>query len=229
MIGKVAAFFRFVIAALMHNPIWSLVAAVAIALIANVSTIQYIFSLQNNLEGMFKTDLIGQNYIQTARIKLLSINKDLNNLFLLTDVDEKYLVTEKILTHKREVGYLIAKSKPFYGTKKSARLVGEAGASFADCAITIDSLIVLSKTEATVEAVDVITGPMKHEFETLDSLLGYLDGVKQRHDIRLYKNIDYQLTISIIFTLVALVITIGVRIFVYQNAKKPSKTHNTII
>ncbi len=224
MIKKIAALFRFVISALIHNPTWGLVVAVVIALIANLSTIQYIFSLQNNLEGMFKTDLIGQNYIQTARIKLLSINKDINNLFLLTDVDEKYLVTEKILTHKREVGELIAKSKPFYGTKKSSRLVGEAGASFAECAITIDSLIALSKSEATGEAVDVITGPMKHEFETLDSLLGYLDGVKQRHDIRVYKNIDYQLTISIIFTLVALVITIGVRIFVFRSQKKGSRS-----
>ena len=220
MIKKIAALFRFVISALIHNPTWGLVVAVVIALIANLSTIQYIFSLQNNLEGMFKTDLIGQNYIQTARIRLLSINKDINNLFLLTDVDEKYLVTEKILSHKREVGELIAKSKPFYGTKKSARLVGEAGATFTECVTTIDSLIVLSKAEETNEAVNVITGPMKHEFETLDSLLGYLDGVKQRHDIRLYKNIDYQLTISIIFTLVALVITIGVRIFVFRSQKK---------
>jgi tetrahydromethanopterin S-methyltransferase subunit B len=225
----VTAFVRKTIATLFKNPTWGLVIAVVIALIANLSTIQYIISLQNNLETMFNTDLIGQNYIQSARIKLLSINKDINNLFLLIDLDEKYVATDRILTHKREVAELLAKSKPFYRAKKSSQLVAEAGKLFAECAITIDSLIGLSKSGATGEALGIITGEMKNKFETLDDRLNYLDGLKQRHDIKVFKNIDYQLSISIIFTVIALVITIGVKLFVYRKkrrsiGKEPLKT-----
>lgn len=220
MIKKTSAFFRSIVTALIHNPTWGLVVAVVIALAANISTIQYIASLQNDLEMVFNTDLVGQNYIQTARIKLLSVNKDINNLFLLTDADEKYLTSERILTFKSDVETLLSKAKPYYRTKKSARLVAEAASSFAECAVTIDSLVALSKSEADSEAMGIITGYMKHEFEMLDERLSYLDGMKLRHDMKLFKDIDYQLTLSIILTLVALVITIATRIFVYRSQKK---------
>jgi hypothetical protein len=216
------AFVRKTIAILFQNPTWGLVIAVAITLVVNISTIQYILSLQNNLEAMFNTDLIGQNYIQSARIKLLSIDKDINNLFLLIDLDEKCVATERILTNKHNVEALLAKSKPFYRTRKSSQLVGEAGKLFAECEITIDSLIALSKSGATGEAIGIITGEMKNKFETLDDRLNYLDGLKLRHDIKVFKDIDYQLSISIIFTVIALVITIGVKLFMYRKKRRPA-------
>lgn len=223
MIKKAVSFFRFVIAALIHNPTWGLVVAVVIALAVNISTVQYIASLQTDLEVVFNTDLVGRSYIQTARMKLLSVNKDINNLFLLTDTNEKYLATERILASKRDVETMLAKAKPYYRTRKSARLVAQADSLFAECEITIDSLVALSQSGADSHAVEIITGYMKHEFEKLDDQLGYLDGLKLKRDARLFKDIDYQLTISIIVTLVALVFTIGVRIFVYRSTKKRSK------
>ena len=214
------AFVRKTITTLFRNPTWGLAIAVVIALFVNISTILYIASLQNDLQVIFNTDHIGQNYIQSARIKLLTIDRDINNLFLLIDTDKKDLATERILANKRDVEALLAKSRPFYRTRKSSQLVGEAGRLFAECAITIDSLIGLSKSGATGEAIGIITGYMKTEFETLDDRLNYLDGLKQRHDIKVFKNIDYQLSISILFTLIALVITIGIKIFMYRKKRK---------
>jgi hypothetical protein len=214
------AFVRKTIATLLQNPTWGLAIAVVIALVVNISTIQYIASLQNSLQIMVKTDLIGQNYIQSTRIKLLSMDKEIKNLFLLSDFDEKFLAAEKILTYKSEVEALLAKSKPFFRTKKSGQLIGEAGKLFSECAITVDSLIVLSKSGATGEALGILTGPMKNELEKLDERLDYLDGLKLRHDIKMFKSIDYQLSISIIFTVIALVITIGVKIFMYRKNRR---------
>jgi hypothetical protein len=215
------AFVRKTIATLIRNPTWGLAIAVVIALFVNISTILYIASLQNDLQVIFNTDHIGQNYIQSARIKLLTIDRDINNLFLLIDTDKKDLAAERILTNKRDVEALLAKSKQFYRARKSIQLVGEAGKLFAECAITIDSLIGLSKSGATGEALGIITGYMKTKFETLDDRLSYLDGLKQKHDLKVFKNIDYQLSISIIFTVIALVITIGVKIFMYRKKRKP--------
>jgi Four helix bundle sensory module for signal transduction len=205
---------------LLTNPTWGLVIAIAISLVGNLLTIQYIFTLQNNLETMFNTDLIGQNYVQSARIKLLTINKEINKLFLVSDLDEKYLVTEEILTCRRDVETLLAKSKPFFRARKSAQLLGEATTVFSECGATIDSLVVLSKSDATADAVGIITGQMKTQFERLDGQLGSLDQIKMRHDLRVFRNIDFQLTVSIVFTAVALAITVGVRVFMYRRRKR---------
>jgi hypothetical protein len=204
---------------LLTNPTWGLVIAIAISLVGNLLTIQYIFTLQNNLETMFNTDLIGQNYIQSARINLLTINKEINKLFLVSDLDEKYLVTEKILTGRRDVETLLAKSKPFFGSKRSGLLLADATKLFSECGATIDSLIALSKSGATTDAVVIITGQMKTQFERLDGQLGNLDQIKMRHDLRVFRNIDFQLTVSIVFTAVALAITVGVRVFMYRRRK----------
>ena len=61
MIRAVPAFVRKTSSTLINNPTWGLVIAVAIALVANISTIEYIALLQKDLEVVFNSDLIGQN------------------------------------------------------------------------------------------------------------------------------------------------------------------------
>jgi hypothetical protein len=218
------AFIRKIIAILFKSPTWGLVIAVAIALVANISTIVYIVSLQNDLEAMFTTDLSARDNIQSARIKLLSIHKDINNLFKIIDIDEKEAAVGKILANKRDIETLLARSKRLYRSRKSIQLVGEAGSLFAECAVAIDSLVALSKSPDTGsgQAPGILNGRMKEQFDTLDGRLNYLDGLKQRHDLRVFRNIEYQLSISIVFTVVALVITIVIRLVMYRRRKKPA-------
>jgi hypothetical protein len=212
---------------LITNPAWGLVIAIVISLVGNLLTIQYIFTLQSDLESMFNTDLIGQNYVQTARIKLLTINKEINKLFLVTDIDDKYLATEKILTYKRDTEALLAKSKPFFRQRKSSQLLTEATKLFAECSATIDSVVTISKVDGKGGAPDILTGQLKTQFERLDAQLAELDQIKIKHDLRLFRNIDYQLSVSIVFTIIALVITIGIRILMYRRKKKLGKSRKS--
>jgi hypothetical protein len=212
---------------LITNPAWGLVIAIAISLVGNLLTIQYIFTLQNDLESMFNTDLIGQNYVQTARIKLLTINKEINKLFLLTDFDAKGLATEKILVYRRDTEALLAKSKPFFRQRKSSLLLTEATKLFAECSAAIDSAVAISKSENKGAEADAITDQVKTQFERLDAQLAELDQLKIKHDLRLFRNIDYQLSVSIVFTTIALVITIGIRILMYRRKKKLGKSRKS--
>ncbi|HUI93628.1 MAG TPA: MCP four helix bundle domain-containing protein [Chitinivibrionales bacterium] len=215
------AFIRKIAATLFRSPTWGLVIAVAIALVANISTIVYIVSLQNDLEAMFTTDLTARDCIQSARIKILSIHKDVHNLFQLADSGARDAAAGKILADRRDVESLLAKSKQLYRSRRSVQLVGDAGRLFAECATAIDSLVDISKSGDDGQALGIINGRMREQFDTLDGRLHYLDGLKQRHDLRVFRNIDYQLTISIVFTVIALVISIVIRLVMYRQKKKP--------
>ena len=80
---------------LASHPTWGLFAAIGIALVTNILTVRYIYSLQTDLQSMYGQDLIGQNYIQTARIKLLTIGKAMGTLFLLKDDREKAVTRQE--------------------------------------------------------------------------------------------------------------------------------------
>jgi hypothetical protein len=213
---------------MLHNPTWGLIIAIVISLAVNIMSIQYIYSLQGSLQSMFKTDLIGQNYVQTARIKLLTIDKELNNLFLLQDPDDRDVAINQILANRHELEALIGKSKPFFRAKKSTVVVQNAGLALAQCSATMDTLISLSKNADASGALDIISGPMKDRFGKLDEMLKTLDAIKQRHDLRMFKNIDYSLTISIVATVVSLVITIGFRLFLFRKRRTKIQKENSL-
>jgi hypothetical protein len=200
---------------LSGKPLWGLIVAIVITLVSNILTVVFIQSLQNDLQSMYKEDLIGQNYIQSARIALFSLNKEISQLFLAKDQNARNVVIEKITTGKHEFESLLRKSRHLYRAKKDAALIVNVRRTFSECKTDIDTLVVLSALEQREKASGLITGPLDERFRKVDSLLESLDNYKKKHDISLFKDIDYQLTISIVFTLLTLLATIGFKAIAY--------------
>lgn len=201
---------------LASHPTWGLFTAIGIALVTNILTVRYIYSLQTDLQSMYGQDLIGQNYIQTARIKLLTIGKEMSTLFLLKDDREKAAVIRNISEDKREVESYVRKSAPMYRSKKGKVVFRNATRMISECSSIIDTLIDLSRSGSIGRAAGIILGAMENGFANADSALDKLDNMKMKHDIRLYKSIDYQLTLSVVFTLLTLLFTIAVKLFIYK-------------
>jgi hypothetical protein len=86
----------------------------------------------------------------------------------------------------------------------------------SECSSIIDTLVDLSRSGSTCRAAGIILGAMESSFANADSSLDKLDNMKMKHDIRLYKSIDYQLTLSVVFTLLTLLFTIAVKLFIYK-------------
>jgi len=119
--NKITASVQHLIHEIMTNAMWGLVIAIVISLVTNVLTIQYIFSLQDDLQSLVKKDLLGQNYIQAAQIKLLSIEKELYGLFLSKNMTTTLAATHTIMTEKKRHGNVIDKSKATVTNQKKAQ------------------------------------------------------------------------------------------------------------
>jgi heme/copper-type cytochrome/quinol oxidase subunit 2 len=213
----------------MTNAMWGLVIAIVISLVTNILTIQYIFSLQNDLQSLVKKDLLGQNYIQAAQIKMLAIEKELNGFFLSRNPAATLAATNTITTYRHDMEALLAKAKPQYKSTKGAALLVTAVKGFLTCEKTIDTLIALANAGYKDAALKILAGDMDNQFDSFDKQLHTLDNIKQKHDIKIYKNIDYQLSISVFFTVVAVVATIIFRLFLYWRKKRHDETRRVRI
>jgi hypothetical protein len=223
--NKISASIQHLLHEIMTNAMWGLVIAIVLSLVTNILTIQYIFSLQNDLQSLVKKDLLGQNYIQAAQIKMLAIEKELYGFFL----SQNPAATNTITTYRHDMEALLAKAKPQYKSKKGAALLVTAVKGFSTCEKTIDTLIALANAGYKNAAFKILAGDMDEQFDSFDKQLHTLDNIKQKHDIKVYKNIDYQLSISVFFTVVAVVATIVFRLFLYWRKKRHDESRHVRI
>ena len=227
--NKITVSVQHLVHEIMTNALWGLVIAIMISLVTNILTIQYIFSLQDDLQSLVKKDLLGQNYIQAAQIKLLSIEKELYGLFLSKNTATTLAAIRTVTTEKNAMEALLAKAKPQFKSKKGAALFSAVLKDFSKCENIIDTLIVLARTGATNVALDMLAGDMAEQFDSFGDQLHILDDIKQKRDIKVYKNIDYELSISVTFTVIAVIVTIIIRLFLYWRSKGMKKARHVRI
>jgi Four helix bundle sensory module for signal transduction len=227
--NKITASVQHLVHEIMTNALWGLVIAIVISLVTNVLTIQYIFSLQDDLQGLVKRDLLGQNYIQAAEIKLLSIEKELYGLFLSKNTTTTLAAIRNVTAEKNAMEALLAKAKPQFKSKKGAGLFSAALKDFSKCEATIDTLIILARAGSTNVALDMLASDMAEQFDAFGDQLHVLDDIKQKRDIKVYKNIDYELSISVLFTVIAVIVTIIIRLFLYWRSKGMKKVRQVRI
>jgi len=221
--NRITASVKHLIHEIMTNAMWGLVIAIVVSLVTNILTILYIFSLQDDLQSLIKKDLLGQNYVQAAQIKLLSIEKELNGLFLSKNLATTLAAIRAVNADKRDMEGLLIKAKPQYRAKKGSALLSAALRDFTKCEMTIDTLILLARAGATGAALDILSGDMAEQFDAFGDQLHALDNIKQKRDIRVYTNIDYELSISVLFTVIAVIVTIIFRLFLYWRTKGHKK------
>jgi GNAT superfamily N-acetyltransferase len=214
------ALLRLVLQKFIDNPMLGLFSAIVIALISSVVTIKYIASLQSDLQSMYGQDLIGRNYVQTARIRLLSLENDIGGLFLLSDSTARDSAAETVFKQRTTLEGLLKKAKPLYRTKRSAAWIANATKLFAECGVLIDSAVTLSKSDRKSNGYALYFGKIRKHFEKIDKWLSNLDEIKLRNDIKKYRAIDYGLTISIVFTLATLLATIIFKIFAFRRTRR---------
>jgi uncharacterized membrane protein (DUF485 family) len=217
--NKIIVSVKHLIHEIMTNAMWGLVIAIVISLVTNILTILYIFTLQDDLQSLVKKDLLGQNSIQAAQIKLLSIEKELNGLFLSRNQASTLAAEGAITADRRDMEALLTKAKSQYRSKKGMAMLTAATNAFSVCEATIDTLITMAESGATDAGLELLSGDMNERFDAFAAQLHALDNIKQKHDIRVYRNIDYQLSISILFTVIAVIVTIIIRLFLYWRAK----------
>ncbi|MDD5674936.1 MAG: hypothetical protein PHC61_12270 [Chitinivibrionales bacterium] len=214
--SKLKSFFGGLINRFKLHPTWGFIGAILIALVNNIGAVIYTVSLQHDLQAMYARDLYGQNYIQAARINLHLIDKELVALFLLKSDVALDSAVMRIHTDAHVLQGLVDKSKSFFHSKKGKTLWVNTNKAFGRYTLTIDTLVDLSRNAQKEKAIGFVQGVLRERFGHLDTLLAGLDNIKIRHDIGIYKRIDYELSISIVFTLIVLLLAIGTRVYIFR-------------
>jgi hypothetical protein len=151
------------------------------------------------------------------------MDKDMGSLLLLTEVETRDNAILAIQRERKELQSLFEKAKPLYQTKRSSGLLARATKSLAEYGAIIDTLISLSKHDKKDQAYSLYFGKMRGRVDKTDRILGNLDKIKLQNDINKIKTINYGLSVSIIFTVVTLIITIIFKVFVFRSKRKPRK------
>lgn len=212
---KLSAFIKYTIREIKTNALWGMVIAIAVSLIVNILTIQYIFTLQSELQSLFQRDLLGQNDIQAAQIEILSLEKEVHRLFFVSNAEAAPSVLSSINSCEHDLELLLTKAKLFSRPKKKSVTQGSIADDFTECEKTIGNIIEFVKSGNRGAAIGIAEGKLDQQFEAIVKRLHSMDKIKQKHDIKVYKRIDYELSISVLFTIAAVIVTIGFRLFMF--------------
>jgi len=215
--NKIAASARHLFHEITTNALWGLVIAVAVSLVTNVMTIGYIISLQNDLQSLFQRNLLGQNNVQAAEVKALSLENRLERLVISRDPG----MVDTIKADTRAMEQLLIKAKPLYHhSRRGAALLTAVTRDFTQSEKTFDTLIALVRAGESTAALAAVEESLEGRIASIDRQLDRLDDIKQRRDIKVFKGIDYQLSISVLFTILAVIGTIGLRLFLFRRKRK---------
>jgi GNAT superfamily N-acetyltransferase len=207
--------------AIIRHPVVSLLSAIVVALVTSVGTIRYTTNLQRDLQSMYGNDLVGQNYLQTARITLLTLENDINILFLLPDSPARDSIAREIAQKRSTIDNLLKKAKPLSRSKRGTAVITTTMKLFAESDAQIDSAIVFTKkNEKRKGSAAGLTGDIRKRFAKIDASLNRIDQYKLKRDATKYRTINFTLTVSILFTVVTLIMTVFFKIFSFHRARK---------
>jgi hypothetical protein len=198
-----------------RNLYWGLFIAIGFSVVSSIFAFRYISKLEDNFQLMYDKDVIGQNSIQTARIKLLLIDNGLKNIFLNKEPKIHKVFLEKLSKHKKDLELVLRNLSNLFYTKEGLKLYRFAHDEFQ---VYLSSLNVL--TENYSQNKDDFSKIMVYEevndsFIRIDALLKQLENIKFNNNKRIFQKIKFQLELSLTVTVILLVLSIPIRIYVH--------------
>lgn len=199
---------------ILNGAITALLIALVISIITSINVINYTNNLHDDLKTMYEKDIIGQSYIQTARVNLIYIYSETKNLFLLND-DEIDPQVVKIRYYENGFREYLSSSRPLFYSEKARGLFISVDAAYSEYRILLDETIRSFKDNKKETAKNILLNDLKIRNERLDNLLNKLDVIKQENDLKYYKKIVLEHEITIVVTILLLVGTIVIRILLF--------------
>jgi hypothetical protein len=208
------------------GPMVGFMIAVVIAVIGSISTIRYIYVMQQDLRTWYEKDLVGQNSVQIARVNLLNLDRDLKVLLLAGGSGKMESTMSNIRRHRDNFITQIATARPLFTSKRDSRYIESV---FRLSKEYLDKLnaIMVSSDAARLQEISRNYADMSAKFDEIDRVLDKLDDIKQEKDLQVFRTIISQNEITMGITMVILVITIIVRAIHLSVVKKRRSTSSS--
>jgi two-component system, sensor histidine kinase and response regulator len=199
------------------------IVAIVIAIVSSANSAFYINNMKKDLQTMYEEDLIGQNSIQTVRVNMIYLDREMKELILHNDIDTQNKSLERIKGYQENVSKHILIAEPTYNTPRNIFLFNKMKATHDQYISMLEDNLRTIKNMKNARANSErirIDDEMRASFEKLDRILSRLDDIKQQKDITTYKNLLWQNNITLIITFIVLFGTLGIRILILHRNKK---------
>ena len=193
--------------------------AIIISIISSISSIVFTLKMYNGLKLMYEQDLVGANYVQTARIILLNIENTQKTFLLNENGKDSAKIIENIYALKKNFYDLIMRADPLFSSRLGKIYFSDATASIEKYFQIIDRLIEANKNNRK-KSISISLNEANMAYKDLDAKLDRLDNIKQKKNLKFYSTAIIIFQTNLILIILILLISMIIRIYIYNRQKK---------
>lgn len=203
-----------------NDATWVFGIVVAMSIISSLSTIRYLNSISDDLGDLYEKDIKGQSYAQNAYATLLEAEASAKDLALASSDDERKEAADTLRVKGGAMRSLLLKAIPTLEKGKYRTLTAKSKADAKLFVETIErGLGPDGSATPDVEGSRQLLAALASPSSALKNDLGKLNDVKKSSSFGSLKSVRTQLRVSLYINITILVISLGIRIFLWRGKK----------
>ncbi|MGA2143279.1 MAG: MCP four helix bundle domain-containing protein [Brevinematales bacterium] len=203
---------------LLADYTWSFIIIISITIVSSIFSINYLNSLESEINQIFQYDVAGRSNIKDAYSIIQQIDSELKDLIIGEKEGRKWTVSN-IRTNMSTVSNLIEKSGWRFARKDEKKLYNKSRQDLDDYIGDID-LKISGVEENNSELDSEFMTQLRVEEARLLADFSSLVLIKRNSISSVFKNIKLQIGTSLVLTSLLLVLTLIIRILMYINVRK---------
>jgi hypothetical protein len=203
---------------------WVFAIVIVLSLGSSFFSIHYLSGLDSDVGDLFENDIKGQTYAQNAYVTLVSIESAAKDL-IISESDEARMASFNALrTESAALRSLVLKVTPTIDSAKYRTLIAKSkGDASAFIDVIQKNLEPMNENGPTAEQGRSLLADIKPRAAALKNDLLTLNDIKRRANLRGFRAVRIQLRVSLVTTIVILVVSLAVRIFLYRASRKAAR------
>ena len=211
--------------AIANDATWVFVIVVAISVLSSFSSISYLSGLNGDLDDMYEKDIKGQTYTQSAFAALIGIESTIKDLALAETDAERTASANELRAQNAALRSLVLKVTTTFDAAKYRTLIATSKVDALACVDMIQKELGPAGSGAPDKAAArALLYSLAPSSTKLKGDLNNLNDIKRRSNRAWFRAIKLQLRLSLYATVAILVISIGVRVFLWLGQRRARRT-----
>jgi hypothetical protein len=204
-----------------NDATWVFAIVVAVSIVSSFSSIHYLSGLDDDLGDLYEKDIKGQTYAQNAYVTLLGIESTAKDLALAETENARTASADSLRSQGASLRSLVFKVAPTFDSGKYKTLIARSKADAIAFAEALQRELGPSGARAPEEAqARELLSDIKPRVVALKSDLVKINDVKRRSNLAWFRAVRVQLRVSLYATIAILVVSLGVRVFLWRGKKQ---------
>ncbi len=190
----------------------------AISLVTCIYSISYLTTLETGLTDVFENEIQGQNYAQTAFSQMLIIESAVKDIIIYGDPDQTSRSMDQINTSRTALKAAMNAATPHFYTPAGKGILAQTKKDMNNYLGTLQTAV--NVLQDTPNLGIEMLNELKDRKNRLQAELQHLIANKTANSQIGFHELVSRLRLSLICTIVIIVISIGIRVFMYIQTKR---------